>query len=603
MTMISWIHDINDDYLVHWANKGLLRRGKKQLDKCLADEATFKANWSITDTDATAQIDGHEQKLTDAGFEQLSCSCAANGPCFHLVCFLLGLKHIANKQVSDSGVNDTQQYLASNLPVHANKQPESRQPKDEEPCEPATSQKEQHQSPPKIGPPPWQFDSYEDIAKHFTKAAFSKAQRYLLQSMPVNWQETESALTGNVQLKQVYNVHIPQNGGLNLSLCSCDKPQCEHRALLVLAWCIEQQRILPPARDEALLPWQRTVLNNLGNWLNQIVQYGMSSTTKLQIEQGERLTIELKQADLPKPAFLLSRVTALLTLEWQHQLISSPDRLRAAVAQLYAHKKALLVSPLPQPLNQLAGEHKRRFVACTGLDLIGIAVEELRRVNKDDETVTSTKPNFKVHFFSPTQQRFYSVIFQGLHGNSFRSALLGNCQVQRLLHASFILNKGWCSADGGISTKEETHIKGITPIPLHDMLALLPSVNTQITQIVNKIRENPYEEHAPLFGVIRSDVFKTLELNEVHQQWQTTNEDSDGRNIHIVIDAIEHNTSALDKWQAHSQNAIAIFGRWHYDMQNLQFTPIAMYGKDWAEYLSLNYSFSENAKGRQNGIL
>ena len=602
--MISWIHDINDDYLVHWANKGLLRRGKKQLDKCLADEATFKTDWSITDTGAKAQIDGHEQHLTDAGFEHLSCNCAANGPCFHLVCFLLGLKHLASQQVTDNSTHDTQQPQVCDQPERTSKQPTqaNKQLHDEENCAPITLQEEHSQSP-KIGPLPWQFDSYEEIEKHFTKAAFNKAQRYLLQSMPVSWQETESALTGQVQLKQVYNVHIPKNGGLKLSLCSCEKPQCEHRALLVLSWCIEQQRILPPTRDEALLPWQRTVLHDLGRWLNQIVQYGISSVTKLQIEQGERLAIELKQADLPRPAFLLSRVTTLLTLEWQHQLISSPDRLRAALAQLHAYRKALLVSPLPQPLNQLAGEHKRRFVANTGLDLIGIAAEELRRVKKDDEALINTQPSFKVHFFSPTQQRFYSVIFQGLNGNSFHNALLGNGQVQRLLHASFILNKGWCSADGGISTKEDTHIKRITPSPLVDMLAQLPSVNTQITQIVNKIRANPYDDHAPLFGIIRSDAFNALELNEVHQQWQTQCEDNEGRNINIVIDAIEQNTSAFDTWQTHSKNAVAIFGRWHYDMQHLQFTPIAMYGQDWAEYLYLNYSFSENTKGQQNGIL
>src|SRR3989338_2258988 len=86
MSLQAWLRAVDDEALVAWANRGLLRRGQKLL------EQQVPASWSLDEAMASATLDGHRQAVKGVGFEQLHCDCAALGPCHHLVCLLLGLR-------------------------------------------------------------------------------------------------------------------------------------------------------------------------------------------------------------------------------------------------------------------------------------------------------------------------------------------------------------------------------------------------------------------------------------------------------------------------------------------------------------------------------
>ncbi len=557
MSLIPWITNIDDDYLVQWANKGLLRRGKKQLDKLLAVDAL--SDWQLDESVAVAVIDGFEQRLTAVGFEHLACSCPATGPCFHLICFLLGLQTLAADQPSAGSNSDTKSDTGADATpagVVAEKT-DSEPVSDEETAEANNA----------AVLPPWHISDDAERDQLFGKANVNKALRQVLQGVSVDWQEMDSALTASIELKRTFNVHIPRAGGLPVSLCSCKKERCEHRALLVLTWCIAQGVMAPPEDKSALDPWQSMVLEQVEQWLNQLAQQGMSSVSRLQLDQGDRLITELKQADLPKPAYLVDRVNGLLRLEWQRQLISSPDRLRTALAELYAHLMALRSEPMPQPLRVLAGEHKRRFNPIRQLDLFGIAAEQWS-VSSDAENDSEVDNlRTRVYLYSPSQRRFYNVSYQGGRGQSFHNAYLGNKWVKSLMHSRFTLAQGWGSADGGLSTREGTHITEVSAIAIDTVLQQRVSLNEQISAIADQMITNPYDKTPSRLGIVQCEFMNVLNFESTRQQWRGECIDVDGHSVTVAIDATTENEMAINKWQQYCQDATAIFGRWHYQYQ------------------------------------
>lgn len=570
MSVIAWISNINDDYLSQWANKGLLRRGHKQLQKLIDGE--LLSAWKLDESGAAGVIDGFEQALRAAGFEHLSCSCPAPGPCFHLIAFLLGLQRLAVK-LSDQSANN----IAEQLAVAALAQPDNNAPS-------------AHSAEPEL--PPWLISDAAEREQLLGRTDISKALKLLVQNVAVDFQETASALTASVELKQIFTVYIPRTGGLAVSLCSCKKARCEHRALVILSCCIDQGLLQRPKDDCAITPWQKLVLQQLEQWLNQFAEQGMSSVSKLLLDHCERLTSELKQADLPKPAYLLSRVNALLRQEWQRQLISSSDRLRVALAELYAHLLALRSEPIAQPFKILAGEHKRSFKVIRNLDLFAIATEQWRPSVAGSNDINK-RHKLKIYFYCPSQCRFYTVSYQVSTGQNLGNVYLGNYSLKTLLHSRFTLTHSWCSADGGLSTRQGTYIAEVAPLEFDALFAQRFSVNEQIAEIAEQMIANPYDRKAVRLAIVQCDAMNSLTFASITQQWQGTCVDIDGNNLLISIDGTLENAAAINKWQQFCQQSTAVFGRWQYQEQQLTFVPIALYGCNCAHYLHVDGAYAE----------
>ena len=67
-TLIAWIKDLNEDYLADWANRGLLRRGRKLAE---SQDASICV---VAETGYQAEIEGQQQTLEAPSFEHLNCS-------------------------------------------------------------------------------------------------------------------------------------------------------------------------------------------------------------------------------------------------------------------------------------------------------------------------------------------------------------------------------------------------------------------------------------------------------------------------------------------------------------------------------------------------
>ena len=87
----DWIVGLSDDYIIQWANKGLLRRGRKLADK--SPREAFDLSGPLT-----SSLEGHRQKIGGVGFQSIECSCPATGPCHHLVAALLIFRQILSQK-------------------------------------------------------------------------------------------------------------------------------------------------------------------------------------------------------------------------------------------------------------------------------------------------------------------------------------------------------------------------------------------------------------------------------------------------------------------------------------------------------------------------
>lgn len=581
MTLIDWIVSVDDDYLAQWANKGLLRRGKKQFQKCI-ESGALPDSWVLTSRDARADIDGYQQCLNAIGVDHLQCSCAAVGPCFHLIAFIYGLQQLAGA-VTENNQAETPKSSPDNM----------------ETTEDDLANQGTISNPERM---PWHVMDLDSLATLFTKAQMKKAIQYYHQGVAVKWQETPKSLSATIDLKQTYQVRISSAQNLATSLCSCQQSNCEHRALALLVFAVDSGSIIVPYDVEVLNDWQYQLLEQVQLWLNGLAQQGMIGMNKLQLDKGSRLSLELKQADFPRPAFLLAQVVQQLLPQQSSrqsplQNEQGSQLLQSHLAQLYAHLQALKSQPLRQPLNQLAGLHRRQFSLVRSLDLFGIGVEQWQN--------SEGLSRFKYWFYNPNAQAFYSVNYLSEQGESLNTALLGNRYMSSLMNAQCQLTHGWASRDGGISQREGTLISHVSPLAsdeeklsLTAMLASFKTLPAQMAEITHHIRTNPYDRAIAHQGVVRCHHLKPLEVDRLNQCWRTTCYDELGAAFTVRIDAAAE-SYIVDNWQAHYQDAEAVFGRWQWQGNTLYFLPITLMSQTCFYYLQVKGGQLKHREGER----
>jgi hypothetical protein len=539
MNLHEWLIGINDDYLLAWANKGLLRRGIKML-------AQQDPNpWTLDESHACASLDGWEQRLDGVGFEHLSCGCPAMGPCHHLIAFLLGLK----QRLLQEGEETTQVASEDGAP--------------------------------------WLITDPTERQASLGKTHLERARRWLAQGLAGSLREDDQGLKAELPEPLSAQVIIPRAGGVAHSLCSCKEPRCGHRALVVLLACREAG--LDADKDDqvdALTDAQREVLASLDQWLRQLALQGMSGIPRLHIEQGRALVTELQQVDLPLPARQLARVAEMLEQEWRRQSVSSPTRLRQGLAILSAHVGALVRQPLPQPLRNLAGQHRRHYVQQHDLDLLGVATEVW-------ETLSGYR-GYSAYFYAPEAACYYqlsearkadqeldwnpaSALFQARFGEQKISALLGSRM--RML-------KGWCSPDNRLSAREGCQLEEVHPLSVSELIGYGESLSQLAVRLTEKARLNPYEMDLHAYGLVAIEGRLTLAFDRYRQHWQGEVSDPQGKVFKLSLAGTGLGNRAARRLKKLSI-VKALFGRWRIEDESLCLEPVAVWSKDQCLMLTL----------------
>jgi hypothetical protein len=560
LSVINWINSLNDDYLIQWANKGLLRRGQKLLDKLGGP------TW-VCDLDApSASIDGYSQTLTAVGFESLRCSCSAMGACPHLMCFILGLKIQFENSKSEPL-----------LVVEKDREIET-------PVARARSQ---------VGIEkllaPWLIQNENDRLRALGKSNIDQALRWIDQGIEALVSEDAIGLKAIINGRDQVQLLIPRDQGLSASLCQCNKDRCAHRALTIIQLGQAAGFIPPAVANKRLDNYQLEVIKQLQSWLDGVVLQGLSGVSRLQINQGKSLTTELHQVDIPNLSRLTSRMVSMLEQEANHQLISSPSRLRGLLAQLFAHISALHNDPLTQPLLQLVGQHRRHYYQLQKVPLIGLGFQLWH-------SLTGAK-GYSAFFYAPKEKKIYTLTEarnKNLAKNwncysAFRTALIGGNKIRSLISSNFILECGWQTKQGDLSSRQGVEVRDDFTLSENVYELASESFSVGALLIALQLEENPYR-NVNHYGVVPIEKMGELQLDRESQKWWAEAQDRFGIKFTLVLADDMKGAAIVRNWQA----VIAlkgkpqhIFGQWRLNAGDVCFEPITL---NWLED---PYSISE----------
>lgn len=536
MQFIQWLSELTEDYIATWANKGLVRRGSKQLEK-----HSLTQHWQLQANSASAQIDEQQQTLNGIGFEKLTCSCPATGPCYHLTCFLLGLQQLAESQ------------------------------------NPASTEQ-----PPSTENMPWLLDDLTQIPSYCSKALLNRALRWWHQNIVYQLQQMDTGLHIDIHEKAHYKLFIPRNGGIEGSICSCKQTPCVHLAFALLAVNLEQGLALPEEAHQLHDEWSLYCTTQLQGWLQQLVNRGISGISQTQLSQGEALITELKQADLPNVSKQLAHLLTLLIQLQQGFDHSSIQRIRQPLASLYATLNALHQTPLPQPLQQLAGVHRQNYSLCRHKHCIGIAAEIWQGARNVQGFTLYCLDTQNQHIYQVSESRTLHTSNSPMEidwsaANAFRHATLGQATLSTLMDAEFTLLRGWLSASGRLSMREGVQLSDVKTV---DALALLEhaiSLGTLAQQLTNSIQQAIFNRTTAQFALVRITHLNPLIADPYLQQWYAQGIDQQGATFAIRLIADQLGQHLAQQINSHCADTQAIFGRWFIENGLLTVYPIALW--------------------------
>jgi SWIM zinc finger len=356
---------LGDEALAALANKGLVRRARKDLE-------TNPPKLTETGGDkVTIQVEDCTVELAEIP-SQSKCTCPASGVCRHILSALLFLR--------------------------------------------------ESQSPAALAAPAL-FDSAEllsitdeTLAKWAGKPLMQRAKLALHIGLPAEFDEQGSLV---IRLPTWNTVcHWMPGGGLEGMLCSCHTPgPCVHRVAAILTYLLArgQRAAEPPPALEAAAETPRTrseVLDSVGRLLCETVSLGLSRLSPATVDRLRTLAISAHGVDLPRMQRLLDSLAHDAVQHLERHAQASSAGLLGKAAQIEALRCAL-----KQPTAALVGQHRSHYEKVGDVKLIGMGARKFRTASgyigltvyfwdqliKNWTTWTSVRP-IAVPGFDPAKQ-------------------------------------------------------------------------------------------------------------------------------------------------------------------------------------------------------
>ncbi|QEH32654.1 hypothetical protein OJF2_11330 [Aquisphaera giovannonii] len=333
----------DDDALAALANKGLVRRARKDLETIsprLLGAGDKPDRLRVEVADGLAEL-----ALPPA---QSRCSCPASGICRHILAALIFVKEMASE--GDPAVATTEEVEAvseaSGLPASAEV---------------------------------LALDD-EAIGKWSGRPLLNKVKKMLAQGLPVDL-EPGYGLVARLPTRNVTCRWMP-GGGLDGMLCSCHAAgACEHRVAAVLAFQIDRGARPPEAFAESALsassdaPRTRDeVLASVGDVLAQMVSTGLSRLSRGTAERLRTLAISAQGVDLPR----LQRLLHALSSEVELYLARDAQADAARVLGQAARVEMLRLGLLKRPSPHLVGQHRTAYEPVGDVELVGLGARVWR---------------------------------------------------------------------------------------------------------------------------------------------------------------------------------------------------------------------------------
>ncbi|QUJ67724.1 hypothetical protein KDD30_00650 [Photobacterium sp. GJ3] len=514
MHLSDWTRQLTDEYLINWTSKGLFRRAGKLADQSPDISSTNPA------LPLTLRIDNVDVTLSGADLAQFSCQCGTLGSCVHQLAFLLKLR----------------QLNATEAPP------------------PPTPFEPEH----------WCIRSREALDQAYGRGNATQAIKLYQKGALVTFDTQADHCVVQVTLhsQKSYQLHLPATGEWASVLCNCKETPCTHRALAILAFSVAHNTFSAEADIELdrLNPEQAELVNTVLAWLQTLLKTGTTETLKAQIDQGAGYSTELNQADLPKPAALLGGVISTLRLLQQKHHQASHSRLLEQIADVLLNLNALSQPVLPQPLRDLAGQHRRLYRPQSSMTLIG-----LNAVFWEDQ---QRGRGFRYYCYDPQSAEFYTVAASRKAGldpswspqQGFHECRLVMHPLSAAQFREFEL-AGAISEDGSINAAQTRHVNLLRPVTLA-MLRALPalSIQAQWQKLADKLAAPTAPAHRDYLGWVVTQSRRPLQSEPALGEWQASCQSLCGHDIRVTVPADTMSADLQQRWDA-ATDAV-LFGRW-----------------------------------------
>lgn len=363
MSLLNWIVQLNDDFLIHWANKGLLRRAKKLV------QTVDSSGWSISEQRVEGNIESYHLSLAQNDISQIECSCGELTCCAHRLAFILQLQtHLSEKMVSQN--HETQ---GEHVPFSIE---------------------------------PWLITHCDQLESKFRKTTIEQALKYWQQGAKVQWIEACDHGIVHIVLanRDEFDVYLPNILDWSLTQCRCTRNACVHRALAVIAVSKLQGKLAVDVISamESVDSSQQKQLTALQAWLESVLGEGVHNLLPSRLLQAQMLITELNQVDLPHIARLVTQLCSLLEEALNRAVDLDLAQILVLLSRLQRDILALQQTPLPQAKALLAGEHQRQYHPIPMMALIGVYVEHWG--NDTDSR------GYRSYFYHRRTGRWYSLV-------------------------------------------------------------------------------------------------------------------------------------------------------------------------------------------------
>ncbi len=342
----SVLRTLDDDALAVLANRGLLRRARKDLEsvtpsiRCVKDGLV-----EVNVADEIVQITEHPS----AG----KCTCPSAGICRHILAALLYLR-------DDAG-------LAAESPVEAGEGRATGVP-------PQAAETEGNLLP----TPAEVFGNLDEksLQKWAGKTLLRKATRFLAGGPTVEI-EAGAALLVRFPDRNVTCRWIP-SGELTGMLCSCQaETVCEHMVAAVLAYQVslgrkhvEIERTV--LQESSGAPRSRAeVLQSVRAVLCEIVSLGLARLSLATANRLTTLAVSAHGVDLPRLERMLKSLADEIHLALRRDAQSSTARLLTQVARIEALRLGLATSQSAA----LVGQHRSQYFEVGQITLVGLGAQ------------------------------------------------------------------------------------------------------------------------------------------------------------------------------------------------------------------------------------
>jgi hypothetical protein len=327
---------LDDEALAALANKGLVRRARKDLETAKPEVLGPEGDrLRLRVADGTVDLADPPARST--------CSCPAGGICRHILMALLFLREFA--------------------PQAGHAEPEAAAAPAGQAAGPTTP------------------EAIEDavLQKWAGKPLLRKALQALAGGLPVQIEEGAGPLVFRLPTRNVVCLWIA-GGGLEGMVCSCHAVgPCEHKVAAVLAYQTAKGKRQPEAEApvlEASAGAPRTreaLLASVGAVLRELIILGLSRLSRATEQRLRTLAVSAHGVDLPRLEKLLRSLADEITLSLARDAQAATSGLLATASRVEALRVALA-----HPKPALVGVHRTSYEKVGQIELIGLGARQWR---------------------------------------------------------------------------------------------------------------------------------------------------------------------------------------------------------------------------------